>query len=178
VAIGAGAHRGIDGGVVAAAVAAIAIAFALWWLYFDVVALVAARRLTNAEPGLMRNTIARDSFSYLHLPMVAGIVLVALGIKTTLAHTGAELDSVPATALLGGAAVYLLAHVAFRWRNVHRFSGQRVIGAAVAVALLALAPHVAALATLWMLAAVLAAVVGYEHVHFAELRTRLRAQLH
>jgi low temperature requirement protein LtrA len=178
VAIGAGAQRGVTAGVVAAAVVGIAVAAELWWLYFDVVALVAARRLGNAEAGRERNAIARDSFSYLHFPMVAGIVLVALGIKTTLAHTGAELDSVPATALLGGAAIYLLAHVTFRWRNVHRFSGQRVIAAAACLALLPAAPHVAALVTLSLLAAVLAAIVLYEHLHFAPLRTRLRGQLH
>jgi low temperature requirement protein LtrA len=178
VAIGTGAERGVDAGIATAAVAGIAVAGALWWLYFDVVALVAARRLVNAQPGAERSAIARDSFSYLHLPMVAGIVLIAVGVKTTLAHTGEELHSVAATALLGGAALYLLAHIAFRWRNVHRFSAQRAIGAAACVALIAPAPYIAALITLWLLAAVLAAVVLYEHVHFAELRTRLRAQLH
>jgi low temperature requirement protein LtrA len=178
VAIGAGAGRGVDGGIAAAAVVGIVVVAALWWLYFDVVALVAARRLVNAEPGRERNAIARDSFSYLHLPMVAGIVLIALGIKKTLAHVGDDLHSVPATALLGGTALYLLAHVAFRWRNVHRFSSQRLIAAAACLALLPLAPHVAALLTLSLLAAVLTAVVLYEHFHFAELRTRLRAQLH
>ena len=177
VAIGAGADRRVDGGVVAAAVIGMVVAAALWWLYFDVVALVAARRLVNAAAGSERNAVARDSFSYLHLPMIAGIVLIALGVKKTLAHTGAELHSVPAAALLGGAAIYLLAHVAFRWRNVHRFSGQRVIAAAGSVALVPIAAHVAALLTLALLAAVLTTVVLYEHIRFAELRTRLRAQL-
>ncbi|HEX2504561.1 MAG TPA: low temperature requirement protein A, partial [Miltoncostaeaceae bacterium] len=79
VAIGVGAEFGLDAGIVAAAVVGIAIAGALWWLYFDVVALVAERRLANAAPGREQNAIARDSFSYLHLPMIAGIVLLALG---------------------------------------------------------------------------------------------------
>jgi low temperature requirement protein LtrA len=178
VAIGAGAERGVDGGVVGAAVVGMVVAAALWWLYFDVVALVAARRLVNAEPGSERNAVARDSFSYLHLPMVAGIVLIALGVKKTLAHTGGELTTVAASALLGGAAIYLLAHVAFRWRNVHRFSSQRLVAAAACGALLPLAVAVPALLSLGMLAAVLAMLVLYEHVRFAELRTRLRAQLH
>jgi low temperature requirement protein LtrA len=178
VAIGAGAGRGVDGGVVVAAVVGIVVVSALWWLYFDVVALVAARRLVNADAGGERNRIARDSFSYLHLPMVAGIVLVALGIKVTLAHTGSELHDTAASALLGGTAVYLLAHVAFRWRNVHRFSGQRLVAAVLCGALVPVALVVPALAALAMLAAVLAAVVAYENVRFAELRARLRAQLH
>jgi low temperature requirement protein LtrA len=178
VAIGSGAERGVDGGVVGAAVVGMVVAAALWWLYFDVVALVAARRLVNAEAGSERNAVARDSFSYLHLPMVAGIVLIALGVKKTLAHTGDELTTVAASALLGGAAVYLLAHVAFRWRNVRRFSSQRLIAAAACGALLPLAVAVPALAAMGMLAVVLAVLVLYEHLRFAELRSRLRAQLH
>ena len=71
----------MDAGVVAAAVLGVAVTAALWWLYFDVVALVAERRLSNADEGRERNAIARDSFSYLHLPMVAGIVLLALGLR-------------------------------------------------------------------------------------------------
>lgn len=177
VAIGAGADVGVDLGVVAAAVIGTVVAAALWWLYFDVVALVAARRLENAEEGRERNEVARDSFSYLHFPMVAGIVLVALGFKKTLAHVGDALDVVPATALLGGTAVYLLAHVAFRWRNVHRFSRQRVVVAVACVALLPAAVALPALATLAALAVLLSVLVAFERVRFAELRTRLRRQL-
>jgi low temperature requirement protein LtrA len=147
-------------------------------MYFDVVALVAARRLVNAAPGKERNQIARDSFSYLHLPMVAGIVLLALGIKKTLAHTGHELELVPAFALFAGTATYLLAHVAFRWRNVHRLSRQRLAAAIVCVALIPVALAVPALLALTLLAGVLVIVVAYEYLRFAELRARLRAQLH
>ena len=84
VAIGVGAEAGVDAGVVTAAVIGTVVSAALFWLYFDVVALVARRRLENAAPGRERNEIARDSFSYLHFAMVAGIVLVALGFKKTL----------------------------------------------------------------------------------------------
>jgi low temperature requirement protein LtrA len=177
VAIGVGSGAGVDAGVVAAAVLGIAVAGALWWLYFDVVALVAERRLSNATAGRERNEIARDSFSYLHFPMVAGIVLLALGLKKTLAHVEDPLTLVPAAAALGGTALYLLAHVAFRWRNVRRFSAQRLLCAAVLVALLPIAVELPALATLAMLAAVLSALIAYETVRFAELRERLRHQL-
>ena len=177
VAIGVGAHGVVDAGVVAAAALGIVVAAALWWLYFDVVALVAERRLSNAPEGRERNEIARDSFSYLHFPMVAGIVLLALGLKKTLEHVEDPLKLVPAAALLGGAAIYLLAHVAFRWRNVHRFSWQRLIAAAVLVALVPAAVELPALATLAILSAVLMAVIVYETRRFAELRDRLRHQL-
>jgi low temperature requirement protein LtrA len=132
VAIGVGAEGlHVDAGVVAASVLGIAVAAALWWLYFDVVALVAQRRLEKAAPGREQNEIARDSFSYLHFPMVAGIVLLALGLKKTLEHVEDPLETVPAVAMLGGVGVYLLAHVAFRWRNVHRFSTVRLLCAVV-----------------------------------------------
>jgi low temperature requirement protein LtrA len=155
VAIGVGATSAIDAGVVAAAVIGTAVASALWWLYFDVVALVAARRLAQTQAGRERNAIARDSFSYLHFPMVLGIVLVALGMKKTLGDVGAHLYLVPAAALLGGTALYLLAHVAFRWRNVHRFSWQRLVGAVACVALIPVAVVVPSLVTLGVLAMVL-----------------------
>jgi low temperature requirement protein LtrA len=177
VAIGIGAEFGLDAGVVAAAALGIAIASALWWLYFDVVALVAERRLSRAAPGREQNAIARDSYSYLHLGMVAGIVLLALGLKKSLEHVGDPLKVVPSAALLGGLALYLLAHVAFRWRNVHRFSVQRLVCAIVLVALIPLAVEIPALATMAVAAAILAALIVYESVRFAELRDRLRHQL-
>ena len=177
VAIGVGAGSGVDAGIVAAAVLGTAVAAELWWLYFDIVALVAARRLSNAAEGRERNEIARDSFSYLHFPMVAGIVLLALGLKKTLGHVDDPLKLVPATALLGGTALYLLAHVAFRWRNVHRFSAPRLLAAIVLLALLPAAVELPALATLGIAAALLAALIAYETVRFAELRERLGRQV-
>jgi low temperature requirement protein LtrA len=178
VAIGIGAEGlDVDAGVVAAAVLGIAVAASLWWLYFDIVALVAQRRLSKAAVGREQNDIARDSFSYLHFPMVAGIVLVALGMKKTLEHVEDPLKLEPAVALLGGTGIYLLAHVAFRWRNVHRFSLQRVVTAGVLAAFLPAALELPALATLAFVAAVLAVLIAYETVHFAELRDRLRHQL-
>jgi low temperature requirement protein LtrA len=176
VAIGVGAEVGVDAGVVAAAVLGMVITGGLWWLYFDITALVAARRVENAAPGRERNEIARDAFSYLHFPMVAGIVLGALGFKKTLAHVGDELHLVAATALLGGVALYLLAQVAFRWRNVHRFSLQRPITAVLCLALLPLAVAIPALATLGILAALIAGLVAYERARFNELRTRLHSR--
>ena len=177
VAIGVGAHGHVDAGVVAAAVLGIAIAGALWWLYFDIVALVAERRLSNAAVGREQNEIARDSYSYIHFPMVAGIVLLALGMKKTLGHVDHPLETVPEVALLGGAALYLLAHVAFRWRNVHRFSSARLVCAIVLCALIPLATELDALVTLALLAVLLAVLIAYETLHFAELRDKMRHQL-
>ena len=177
VAIGVGAELTVDTGVVAAAVLGTAIAAALWWLYFDVVALVAERRLSRAAPGREQNSMARDSYSYLHFPMVAGIVLVALGLKKTLGAVDEPLELVPATALLGGTALYLLAHVAFRLRNVHTLNRQRLVTAVVLVALVPAGHALPSLATLGLLAALLAALITYEALRFAEARDRVRHQL-
>ncbi|MCW3016325.1 MAG: low temperature requirement protein [Solirubrobacterales bacterium] len=178
VAIGVGTQGlKIDGGVVLAAVLGIVVTSALWWLYFDIVALVAERRLENAEPGRERNEIARDSFSYLHFPMIAGIVLVALGLKKTLQHVWDPLELVPTVALYGGAALYLVAHVAFRLRNVGRFSTHRVLTAAALVAFIPVGHDIPAAAALGVVAILLVALIIYEMIRFAELRARLRHEL-
>jgi low temperature requirement protein LtrA len=176
VALGVGAKAGIEAGLVVAAVLGIVVAGALWWVYFDVTALVAERRLAQTEEGRERNEMARDAYSYLHFPMVAGIGLFAAGLKRTLGHVEAPLDVVGAAALLGGAALYLLAHVAFRLRNVRTLSGRRLV---CAVLLLALVPAtvelgLSSLATLGILAATLSALIAYEALRFAEVRERVR----
>ncbi len=84
VALGVGAKVVLDAGTVVAAVLGVVVAAALWWVYFDVTAIVAERRLSRAAEGRERNEIARDSYSYLHFPMVAGIALLAVGLKLTL----------------------------------------------------------------------------------------------
>jgi low temperature requirement protein LtrA len=177
VAIGVGARATIGAGVILAAVLGVVIAAALWWAYFDVVALVATRRLAKAAAGRERNEIARDSYSYLHFPMVAGIALIAVGMKRTLANVDDPLKVVSSAALLGGASLYLLAHVAFRLRNVGTLNRRRLV---VAIALLALVPAGAVLpglATLGILAALLVALIAYEALRFAESRDNIRHHL-
>ncbi len=177
VAIGVGAEAGVTAGVAVAAVLGVAVAAAQWWLYFDVVALVATRRLEMAPEGAVRNRMARDSYSYMHFFMVAGIVLVALGMKKTLGHTDEALKLVPAAALLGGTSIYLLAHVAFRLRNVHSLNRQRLGVALLLPFLMFAAVEIPAIATLAILAAVLCGLVAFEAVHFGEARERLRNSL-
>lgn len=174
VAIGAGAGEPIDAGVVVAAVLGIVVAASLWWLYFDVVAPVSTRRLVEAPEGAARNRLARDSFSFLHLPMVAGIVLVALGMKKAIGHVDDPLHVVPTVALLGGTALYLLAHVAFRLRNVRTLNRRRL---GLAIVLLALIPALytlPAIVPLALLSAALVALIAYETRVYGEARHRVR----
>jgi low temperature requirement protein LtrA len=174
LAIGAAAGITLSTGQVFAALFGIAAVAALWWAYFDVVAIVAERRLTEAAPG-EQAPLARDAYSYLHYPLIAGIVLLALGLKETLAVTGASLETVPALALCGGPALYLLGHIAFRERVLGSFSPHRALAAAALLALIPLALGADALVALAAVATVLAILIAYEAVHFREERTRVRA---
>jgi low temperature requirement protein LtrA len=177
VAIGAGASGEVDWGVAAAAVLGMALAAGMWWVYFDIVALVSARRLIEAPPGPVQNALARDSYSYIHFPMVAGIVLVALGLKKVLGHVGEELDWVPAFALLGGVATYLLGLVAFRWRHVHTLNRQRLALAVLCLAAIPLAVDVPPLLLLTGLAALMSVMIAYETRIYGEGRGRVRHEL-
>jgi low temperature requirement protein LtrA len=174
VALGVGAGGlELDAGLITAALLGIAIAGAMWWAYFDLVALVAERRLRTA-PRDEQVRIARDSFTYLHLPMVAGIVVFALGVKKTLAHVDHELDTVPAVALCGGAALYFLALSAFKRRNIGSFNYPRLVAASALVALAPIATAIPALLALGLVAAISVALVSYEFVAYAEARDRIR----
>ncbi len=138
---------------------------------------MAERRLSQAEPGRERNEIARDSYSYLHFLMVAGIALLAFGLKVTLNDVGAHLALIPAAALLGGAALYLLAHVFFRLRNMHTLSVRRLVCAVVLLALVPAAVRLPALGTLGILAALLVLLIAYEALRYADTRDRVRHRL-
>src|SRR5215218_4906840 len=169
VAIGAGLHGGIDAGVVAAALLGLVLACALWWAYFDVVALVSERHFREAR-GDRLVLMARDSYSYLHLPMIAGIVLVALGVKKAIGHVDEPLDTIPAVALFGGVALYYAGHLGFRLRNVRTLNRPRLVALAVCLCLIPLASEVDAIVALALAAAVSSAVIAFETIRYAEAR--------
>jgi low temperature requirement protein LtrA len=173
IAIGAGAGFDLTAGVIVAAVLGIVVVSALWWLYFDVAAIFGRTRLMQAT-GLEQARLARDAYNYLHLPLVAGIVLFALGLKTTIRHVHAELDTVPAVALCGGAGLYLLGHVAFLYRTTGRLFRRRTIGAVALLALIPAALVVPALVALSLVSAVCSAVAAYEVLRYRESRLRVR----
>jgi len=176
VAIGVGASGNLDLGIGAVAVLGVALAAAMWWIYFDVVALISARRLAAAAEGRVRNELARDSYSYIHLAIVAGIILAALGMKTAIAHSGERLDAVPAFALLGGIAIYLLGLVAFRYRHVHSINRQRLGLAIVLLILVPVATAVPDIASLAIADALIWAMIAYEHRGYGERREQLRRE--
>ena len=180
VALGVGV--GVTGQeLTARTVAAVLVGFVsvacLWWLYFDVVAIAAERRFTSA-PIAERNNIARDSYNYFHLPMVAGIVLLALGLKKVLAELDSPLEPTIATALFGGVALYLLGHLLFRRRNMHSWNVQRAVAMVLLLALIPVGVVAPAWLSLVLLTSVLVALVSYEALHFAAGRRALRGAAH
>ena len=173
IAIGVGAGFELVTRVIIAAALGIVVISALWWLYFDIAAILARVQLTQAS-GIRQAVLARDAYSYLHLPMVAGIVLFAFGLKTTLGHPTDELDTVTAASLCGGAALYLIGLVGSLYRMTHRIFRRRTIGAVLLLALIPAAAAIPALAALGLVSAVCSAVVAYEAIRRREHRARVR----
>jgi low temperature requirement protein LtrA len=174
VALGVGATTHVlHAGVLVGVAFGLAVAACLWWAYFDVVSTVAERKLREADP-YGRARIARDSYSYLHLPMVAGIVLFAFGAKVALSHVHAELGAVPAVALCGGVALYLLALSALKRRNIGSFNTPRLVAAAALLALAPLATVVPALLSIALVAAIACALIAYEVLRYSAARDRIR----
>jgi low temperature requirement protein LtrA len=176
VAIGVGA-RGLplDAGVIVAGLLGITVAACLWWSYFDWVVYVAQARLVEAT-GARRAAFARDAYSYLHLPMVGGIVLFAFGLKTVLPDVGGSLRTVPAFGLLGGVALYMLAHVALRLRIGGGLGRGRPIASVLLLALIPAAATVPALSALGIAAAVCAGLIAYEALRHREERAWIRSR--
>jgi low temperature requirement protein LtrA len=176
VAIGVGAaEQPLDAGVIAAALLGITIAAALWWAYFDWVSIIVRRRLSEAT-GVARASLARDAYSDLHLPMVAGIVLFALGLRETIPAVHRSLDTVPALGLCAGAALYLLAHVALRVRIGGGIGHGRPVAAVVLIGLMPVAVRVSAITALCLVAAVCTSLIAYEALRYRDARAQIRME--
>jgi low temperature requirement protein LtrA len=176
VALGVGADVGLSAGVVAAAILGIVLVSELWWVYFDVVSIANVRRLVRAQPGQEQNAMARDVYSYLHFPLVAGIIISAFGLHETLAHVHDPLHDVPAFALVGGVAIYLLGHVAVRLRGAHTWNRRRLVLALILLVLVPVATEIDSLAMLAVVTALLAALIGIETRRYGPGRTQVRRE--
>src|SRR6059058_576797 len=175
VAIGLGARGAALGtGVIVAAVLALVVVASFWLAYFDFFPIRGQQMLVDRS-GTQRTALARDVYTYLHLPMVAGIVLFAFAMRATLAHVGDKLDTIPAFALCCGPALYLLAYVALRWRVSRTFGRGRLVAAVACALLWPIAVVVPALVALAIVATVWVALHTYEIIWWREARSRTRA---
>ena len=150
------------------------VVMSFWLAYFDFFQ-IRGRQMLADRTGIERIALARDVYTYLHLPMVAGIILFAFALKTTLAHVGDELDTVAALALCGGPALYLFAYVGLRLRVSRTFGRGRLIAAIACALLWPIAVVVPALVALALVAAVWVAFHAYEFIWWREARAQTRA---
>jgi low temperature requirement protein LtrA len=175
VSIGVGAAGApLDLETIVAATLAVTLASAMWWMYFDVVALVAGRVLAKLD-GIERIRLARDSYAVLHFFLIAGIILAALAIKKTIGHPGEQLEEIPAVALGLGVALYSAGLSALRKRDIGRWNYFRLVVAALALALIPAFEVLPALASLAIIAAVVSANVAIESYVYRDTRARIRS---
>jgi low temperature requirement protein LtrA len=127
-------QAGLTSTVVLCLVVAFVETAALWWLYFGATAEDARETIRRCEdPG----RLARDAYTYLHLPIVAGIIATAVAGELLIAAPHETLGGVGVAMVLGGPALFLLGESLFGWRVTGTANAKRV---AVAGALVALTP--------------------------------------
>ena len=185
VAIGVGvAKEPITWVIIAASMLGLILSSALWWAYFDVSALLGEHALAT-EPAETRARLARNAYSFAHLPLMLGIVLGAFGLKEVLLYVSDSshhsltdpLPTVALAALVGGVVTYLLGHVIFKWLTVHTLSVVRLAAAGVLLLSIPLIAGLPALVQLAIVTVIVVCAVLIESLVFAESRRKIRAEL-
>jgi low temperature requirement protein LtrA len=176
VAIGVGAaHEPISVPLLAGGVLAIVLSITLWWLYFDVTAIAAEHKLSQ-QTGVRRVAMATDAYTYIHLPLIAGIVISALGVEDVIAHVTDDkpLGWFGASALFGGTSLYLAAHALFWKRIGGHWKLWRLVGGTLLLALLPVGALVHPLIALIIVVAIAVAVAATETTRYAATRAEIR----
>ncbi len=145
---------------------------ALWWLYFDYVANIAGRRLATSEDA---GRLARDGYTYLHIPIIAGIIVSAVGDEIVIVHPGEVLHTPELVALVAGPVLYLLGHLLFRLRMAHSLSNKRVAAMIAIVLCFPVGLVAPALVVASLITAVLVVLVVAETL--SGMRRRARGEL-
>ena len=170
IGLGAGHHPGAR--TVLVVTLALLATIGLWWTYFDRAAAAAEERLAaDAEPVLA----AADGYSYLHLVIVAGIIVFATGARDAVAHASAPLPDAARLALCGGVALYLAGHAAFRPRLTGAVCTSELVAAAACVIAFAVTGGGGAWLPAALVTLVLAALVGWEAANGRGARTAVTA---
>jgi low temperature requirement protein LtrA len=171
--------------IIVAVLLGLTVSAALWWTYFDVTMMVCERALAAAS-GERQIRLARVGYSFLHLPMIIGVIMMSLGLKKALGYVAGvdehvladPLKGIPLAALFGGVALYLLALTAFKRYVAGSVTLERVVAAVLLLALAPLMPLVPALVALTVLTAVLVALAARETHRFREVRHHIRHSEH
>jgi low temperature requirement protein LtrA len=189
ISLGVGAaHGSLTLGVASASILGILVIGTLWWAYFDVMAILAERQLSQTS-GATQAQLARDHYRFLHFPMIAGIVLFALGLHGTILGVDEPLGAVEAVALCGGLSLYYLTQVVQRFRLVYfirhttddrpAYVGPGRLAAAITtLALIPAAVTLPALASLALAAAVCCGLIAWDLIRYREDRVEVRRARH
>jgi low temperature requirement protein LtrA len=160
VALGVGAVQvDVSPALVGAIALTVLLAFCLWWAYFERME-PASEHLLATTHGNQRTAIATDAYTYLHFPILVGIIITALGIEVATSHlgeTGHGIGWFGAIALCGGASLFL-SGTGFFWRRLAGWWPWTRLGSGVI--LLAVIPAIAALPAFGALAVATALVVA------------------
>jgi low temperature requirement protein LtrA len=171
VTIGVGARgEQLSTALVAAVSLGLLITIGLWWTYFDRFAQAAEARLREHDDPVLA---AADAYSYLHLVIVAGIIIFAVGVNSVVHAVDKPLHDAARLALCGGVALYLLGHVAFRMRILSEFGYEKAVVAAALIALYAVGGGLPAWSMAGAITVLLAALCAIETT--AEGRARRAA---
>jgi low temperature requirement protein LtrA len=153
---------------VAAFLAAFVGSVAMWWIYFNIGAERASRHIAaSGDPG----RVARFSYTYLHLPLVAGIILAAVGDELVLAHPTGHTDAKTSAVLLGAPALYLLGNLMFKRATADSPALSHMVGLALLVALVPTSAVLSPLAFSAATTAVLVLVAAWETAAFQRWRS-------
>ncbi|WP_229400333.1 low temperature requirement protein A [Micromonospora okii] len=168
---------------VVAAALGIVFTAALWWAHYDVIG-PAARITLHATTGRPRARMARDAYAYLYLPMIAGIILFALGAEEIVHQIADPASSIGEAAhglsvplLFGGVICYLCGNMAFQARTLRTLSWTRVATVVLLAVCIPVATHLPGLAAMALLAAICVGLVAAEVVIWTEGRQALHEEV-
>src|SRR4051812_46831306 len=172
VALGVGAEdHEFDRWVAIGAATGLTITAALWWTYFDYVAGAAEERLASMHDSV---SAARDAYSYLHFLLVAGIIVLAVGLKKAIGHEDQPLADPARLALCGGVALYLAGHIAFRVRMIGTPSVEKSAALVAVLAIYVATPAV----DVWLVKVAIIAVLALLTARESAVERPLRDRLH
>jgi low temperature requirement protein LtrA len=158
--------------IVAAFLVAFLGAVAMWWIYFNIGAETGSRRITDSsDPG----RLARLAYTYMHLPLVAGIIVAAVGDELVLAHPTGHTDVKTAAVLLAGPALYLLGNLLFKRATANRPALSHIVGLALLAMLVPVTPGLQPLAFSALTTLVLVIVAVWETLSLRGAKTGERA---
>lgn len=148
-----------EGPVMAAFASAFIGSLAMWWIYFSSTAEAASQAIAWAkDPG----AIARLAYTYLHLPIIAGIIVTAVGDEWVIHHALGHTDGKTTAAVLGGPALFLLGALLFKRAVFKHVSRPRTLGLVALAVLIPIAPSLTPLALSGLASLVLVAVGTWE----------------